>query len=96
VLEAAGAQEGFIDGRQMVLILIERTANRVEVAKRRMEFEVRGSRPLRRNSSSKPRARELIRPSHTDGVTTAPASISSSAHASRVKACSRLGSKLSP
>ena len=37
-----------------------------------------------------------MRPSHTDGATTAPASIRSSAHAARVKCCSRNGSKLSP
>ncbi len=35
-------------------------------------------------------------PSHTDGVTTAPASISSSAHAARVKCSSLNASPLSP
>ena len=57
---------------------------------------VPGSRPFRRNSSNSPLARDLRRPSHTDGRTTAPASISSSAHAARVKCSSLIGSKLSP
>ena len=71
-----------------------RTASRSPSAERNLS--VRGSRPLRRNSCSSPLARDSMIPSHTDGVTTAPASISSSAHAARVKICSLSGSKLSP
>lgn len=54
------------------------------------------SRPLRRNSSSSPLARDSMRPLHTDGITTAPASSSNSAHATRVKTCSLCAWKLSP
>ena len=39
MLEAAGANERFVDGRQIVLLLIKSGANRVEIAKRRQEFE---------------------------------------------------------
>jgi hypothetical protein len=39
VLEVAGAQERFIDGRQIVSTLTKRGANRVEVVWRRKEFE---------------------------------------------------------
>ena len=39
MLEAAGAHERFIDGRQIVPVLIERGANGVEIAKRRKELE---------------------------------------------------------
>src|SRR5205807_5029706 len=55
-----------------------------------------GRRPLRWKRASSPFVREAMRPSHTDGATTAPASIRSSAHAARVNICSRDGSKLSP
>ena len=41
-------------------------------------------------------ARERMRPSHTDGATTAPASSRSSAHARRVKCCSLISLALSP
>ena len=67
-----------------------RTASMSPSAARNLS--VRGSRPLRRNSCSSPLARDRRRPSHTDGVTTAPASISSSAHAARVKCSSLIGS----
>ena len=39
MLEAAGAHERFVDGRQIVPVLIEGGANGVEVAKRRKELE---------------------------------------------------------
>ena len=39
VLEAAGAHERFIDGRQIVPVLIKSGANRVEITKRRKELE---------------------------------------------------------
>lgn len=39
VLEAAGAHERFVDSRQTVPVLIKRSANSVEIAKRRMELE---------------------------------------------------------
>jgi len=39
---------------------------------------------------------DLTMPSHTEDITTAPASISSSAHAARVNCCSLNESKLSP
>jgi hypothetical protein len=38
----------------------------------------------------------MMRPSHTDAVTTAPASSGSSAYATRMKRCSLFVSKLSP
>ncbi len=37
--EAAGADERFIDGRQIVPVLIQRGANRVEITERRLELE---------------------------------------------------------
>ena len=39
MLEAARAHERFIDGRQIVPVLIESGANGVEIAERRKEFE---------------------------------------------------------
>ena len=39
MLEAAGAHERFIDGRQIVPVLIESGANSVEVTERRKELE---------------------------------------------------------
>jgi hypothetical protein len=96
VLEAARDREGFSDGGQIVPVVIERGANSVYVAKRRMDLSVRGSRPLRRNSCSSPLACERRSPSHTDGITIAPASISSSAHSARVKCSSLNESPASP
>jgi hypothetical protein len=97
VLEAADADERFLDGRQIVPVLIKSSANSFEITQRRKEFEcVRGSSPLRRNSCSSPLARDSMRLSHTVGITTAPASISSSAHAARVNHRSLSGSEASP
>ena len=48
-------------------------------------LSVRGSRPLRRNSCSNSLALDPMRPSDTDGATTALASISNSVDAARVK-----------
>ena len=42
MLEAAGADERFIDGRQIVAVLIKSGANSVEVTKRRKELERAG------------------------------------------------------
>ncbi len=39
MLEAAGAHERFIDGRQIVPVLIKSGANGVEITKRRKELE---------------------------------------------------------
>ena len=39
VLEAAGADERFIDGRQIVPVLVKSGANSVEITKRRKELE---------------------------------------------------------
>ncbi len=39
VLEAAGAHERVVDGRQIVPVLIKRGANRVEITKRRQELQ---------------------------------------------------------
>ena len=89
MLEAAGAHERFIDGREIVPVLIESGANGVEIAERRKELQ----RARQQAFALKQLAAALWRGSrggrsHTDGVTTAPASISSSAHAPRVNHCS--------
>jgi hypothetical protein len=95
VLEAARCRERFGDVGQIVLVLVERGANGVDLANAAENFSVGRITPLRRNSCSSPLARDRRRFSHTDGITAAAASISSSVHAARVKCSSLIGAKLS-
>ena len=95
VLEAAGAHERFVDGRQIVLLSSReaRTASRSPSAE---GVERARQQAFALKQPQQPLARELRMPSHTDGVTTAPASISSSAHAARMKCSSLKASAASP
>ena len=96
MLEAAGAHERFIDGRRIVPVLIKSGANSVEIAERRKELERARKQAFALKQLQQPSGAGLRRPSHTDGVTTAPASISSSADAARVNHRSLSGSPASP
>src|SRR4029450_6218244 len=96
VLETACDCKRFVDGGQLVSVLVERRADDVDVAKRRKELERARKQAFPPKELQQPLARELRRHSYTHGITTAPASISNSAHAERVKCSSLIGSKLSP
>ena len=97
MIEAAGAHERFIDGREIVPVLIKSGANSVEIAERRKELQRARQQALALKQLEQPPGagvEEAVQ--HTDGVTTAPASISSSAHAARVNHCSLCASPASP